>query len=91
MKHEMWVDAEGMPGLCLAGPMGDGFRALQGDGARVVATIEASSHFEAMMKYNAILGRGPYTREFEVDCETYPGEWRAIQDNDSLGASHDER
>jgi hypothetical protein len=77
--HEVWIDADGSPGMCLAGPMGDGFRRLQGPGAKLIATIEASSHFEAMTKYNAMLGRGAYTTNFESDRESYPEEWRAKQ------------
>jgi hypothetical protein len=77
--HEVWIDSEGLPGMCLAGPMGKGFRELQGPGAKLIATIEASSHFEAMTKYNAMLERGAYTTEFESDHKIYPEEWRITQ------------
>ena len=72
--HEVWIDSEGLPGMCLAGPKGDGFRKLQGPGAKLIATIEASSHFEAMTKYNAMLGLDTYTTQFESDREIYPEE-----------------
>jgi hypothetical protein len=77
--HEVWIDSEGMPGLCLAGPMGDGFRALEREGSELVATIAASCRFEAMTKYYELLGRGPYTNAVEADHEPYSEEWRAIQ------------
>ena len=57
--HEVWedqnVDGHWLPGMCLAGPDGDGFRSLQSDKARLATRIEASSHFEAMMKFHELL------------------------------------
>ena len=65
--------------MCLAGPWGDGFRELQGPGAKLIATIEASSRFEAMTKYYAMFDRGPYTPSFESERDEYPEEWRIVQ------------
>jgi hypothetical protein len=79
LVDEVWIDPEGLPGLCLAGPLGDGFRQLQGPGSKFVATIEASSHFEAMTKYNAMLGRGAYATDCESDRAAYPDEWQITQ------------
>ena len=72
LVHEVWIDSERMPGLCLVEALGDDFRELQEVGAQIVATIEASSHFEAMSKYNAMLGEGPYTTAFELGRKAYP-------------------
>jgi hypothetical protein len=53
--------------------------ALLGDGAKLVWTFEAGSHFEAMTKYNKFLGREPYTTDQERDHAPYPDEWRQRQ------------
>lgn len=79
LRHEVWIDEEGLPGMCLAGPMGDAFRALLGGGAQLVTTIDASSHFEAMQKYNAYLDREPYTTDQEWDYQPYPDDWLRVQ------------
>jgi hypothetical protein len=69
--HELWVDDEGR-GLCLAGPMGDDQRRMMGPDARLVWTVEAKSHFEAMTLYYEYMGWGPYTTDFpEIDKQTY--------------------
>jgi len=58
--------------LYLAGPHGDAARALMPPDARLVWTVEASSHFEAMTLYYAHMGWGVYTTDFpEVDRQTY--------------------
>lgn len=80
LLHEVWVGAEGLPGCCLAGPMGEEARKrFAQDGARLVWTFEAGSHFEAMTKYNEHLGRGPYTTDQPSDREPYPEEWLRVQ------------
>ena len=79
LTHEVWIDSQGLPGLCLAGPMGDGFRALEGEGSQLVATIEATCRFEAMTKYYAFLGRGSYDTAVPEDHEPYSERMRAIQ------------
>ena len=80
LLHEVWLGSDGLPGCCLAGPMGDAARALfVQDGARLVWTFEAGSHFEAMTKYNDHLCRGTYTTDDLWDREPYPEEWLRIQ------------
>jgi len=59
--------------------MGEGARKMLGAEARLVRTFEAGSHFEAMTKYNEILGRGPYTTDQEWDRQPYPDDWRSMQ------------
>ena len=54
--------------------MGDGFRALEGEGSQLVATIEATCRFEAMTKYYALLGRGSYDTDVPEDHEPYSEE-----------------
>ena len=78
LKHELWFDLDnpdGLPTCCLAGPDGDGARRLLGEGAKLMWTFEAGSHFEAMTKYNQFLGREPYTTNQEWDYTPYPQEW----------------
>jgi hypothetical protein len=79
LVHEVWNDTEGLPGICLAGLMGDGFRALLGAGATLIATIEADSHFEVMSKYYSLMGWGVYTTEFAHDHIPYSEDWLSIQ------------
>ena len=77
--HEVWTDAQGLTGMCLAGPMGEGFRAIQGEGSKLVATIQAGCRFEAMTKYYAMFDRGPYDHDVPADHEPYSEQWLAIQ------------
>ncbi len=80
LLHEVWVGADGLPGCCLAGPMGEAARKLfLEEGAKLVWTFEAGSHFEAMTKYNERLGREPYTTNYPQDREPYPEEWLKAQ------------
>ncbi len=79
LVHEVWLDGDGLPGCCLAGPAGDGFRQLEGQGERLVHTFVAGSHFEAMTIYHEYLGREPYTTDQPRDIEPYPDEWRDEQ------------
>jgi hypothetical protein len=79
LRHEVWRDPEGLTGVCLAGPMGDDFRALQEPGTELICTIDASSHAEVMTKYYEMMGRGSYVTDFECDYQPYPEEWFAIQ------------
>lgn len=75
LKHEVWRDAEGLEMCCLAGPDGEDARRLNGEGATLVWTFEAGSHFDAMNTYYRDLGRGEYTTSLEQDYEPYPDEW----------------
>jgi hypothetical protein len=79
LLHELWESPEGLGTFCLAGPDGDGARALLEPGSKLVWTVEADSHFEAMSLYYARMGWGPYTTEHERDRQPYPQEWLARQ------------
>ena len=71
MLHELWIE-EGDQTFCLAGPHGDEARKLSGEDAKLLWTVEAESHFEAMTKYYAYMNWGDYTTEFpELDKKTY--------------------
>lgn len=59
LLHEVWEDEHGMT-LCLAGFGGPAVRASLLDGARLVATFEASSDAEAMSKYYEMFDLGTY-------------------------------
>ncbi|MBP2461435.1 hypothetical protein J3A65_002199 [Rhizobium sp. PvP014] len=83
LVHEVWLDPEAdgqmLPGLCLAGPMGDGFRSVLNEGACKVGEIRGSSTFDLMIKYWKLQGWGKYTTSFEQDHEPFPEEWISIQ------------
>ncbi len=52
--------------------MGDDARKALELGSRLVWTVEAASHFEAMTKYYAHMGWGEYTTDFpDIDKQTY--------------------
>ena len=65
MIHELWDDPndEGRWLFCLAGLHGEAARSHLGPNARVVWTVEASSHIEAMTLYWAHQGWGVYTSD----------------------------
>lgn len=70
--HELWDEGEDGQTFCLAGPMGDDARASLGPTARLVWTVEAESHLEAMTAYWAHMGWGVYVSDYpEVDSQTY--------------------
>jgi hypothetical protein len=72
MLHELWVDSEGLDTFVLAGPMDDEKRMLIGPEAKVVWTVEAGSHFEAMSLYYEYRGWGIYTTQYpENDMKPY--------------------
>ena len=54
--HELWDDpgSEGRFTFCLSGPHGEQARARLSPGARLVWTVEAASHFEAMRAIQAV-------------------------------------
>ena len=70
--HEIWENEDGLPGCCLAGTEGEGFRRLIGQKARLIQTFWAGSHFDAMITYNRLLGRESYTTDHSSDFEPYP-------------------
>lgn len=73
MLHELWDDPEdeGRYTFCLSGPRGDESRAQLSPAARLVWTVEAASHFEAMTAYYEHQGWGAYTTDQEWDHKTY--------------------
>jgi hypothetical protein len=75
LRHEVWRDSDGLPTCCLAGPDGDNARRLLRENASLMSTFDAGSHFEAMTKYNELLGRDPYTSTEAWDRTPYPDEW----------------
>lgn len=70
--HELWEDPEGLDTLVLSGPSGDKARAELPEGSRLVWSVEAGSHFEAMTKYYVFRGWGTYTTDQEWDHQPYP-------------------
>jgi hypothetical protein len=75
LTHELWVDPEGLDTFCLAGPMGDEARSLLPAGSKLVWTVDAGSHFEAMTKYYKHIGLGEYKSDHAWDFEPYPDDW----------------
>lgn len=72
MRHELWMEPDGEQTFCLAGPHGEGGRALLHPDAKLVWVVEAESHFGAMSKYYEYMGWGVYTSDFpEQDKITY--------------------
>jgi hypothetical protein len=82
LVHEIWEE-EGPNGplesVCLAGPDGEGARAMLEKNSRLVRTFEAGSHFEAMTIYYRLYGRGSYITDQPWDYEPYPDDWAARQ------------
>jgi hypothetical protein len=74
MLHEVWLDAEGLPMLCLAGRYGKQARAMLSQPSHLIHTFGASSHFEAMTIYYVFMNWGKYTSDFWQDHQTY-AEW----------------
>lgn len=67
MRHELWVESDGLL-FCLVGSLGEGARKLLSKDAKLVWTVEAESHFEAMTKYYEYMDWGEYRSEFpELD------------------------
>lgn len=73
MVHELWDDpeGEGRYTFCLSGPHGDEARSMLSPAARLVWTVEAASHREAMTAYYEHQGWGVYTTDQEWDLKTY--------------------
>ena len=71
--HELWDDPESQGGFtfCLAGPLGDEARAWLSPSARIVWTVQAESHFEAMTRYYEHQEWGRYTTDQDWDHKTY--------------------
>jgi hypothetical protein len=76
LLHELWDEAEdGAFTFCLAGPRGAGARATLSANAKLVWTVWAGSHFDAMTRYYDRQGWGQYTPGWTCDFEPYPAEW----------------
>jgi hypothetical protein len=85
---EVWEDigerGESLPALHYGGPLGSEGRARLSPKARLVATIWARSHFEAMTKYYELMGWGQYTTDTSWDYQPYPEEWMIEQEKARL-------
>lgn len=68
--HELWEEDDGNM-FCLAGSEGDGARKLLSSNAKLIWTVEANSHFEAMTAYYNFMNWGEYTTDFEEDKQPY--------------------
>ena len=79
LKHELWIDIRGDDyseyTFCLVGPRGESAREQISPNAKLIWTVEASSHFEAMTKYYAFMNWGEYITDQEWDMSPYPYEW----------------
>jgi hypothetical protein len=70
--HEIWIDKDGFPGCCFAGPEGDGFRKLLDQPAKKIHEFFASSHIEAMTYYYRYMAYGEYKSDFpKIDGKEY--------------------
>src|SRR5665213_1596457 len=81
---EVWEDfdeqGKSLPCLLYAGPRGEESRHIAlGPNARLVTTIRARCHFEAMTCYYELMRWGEYTTGQKWDHEPYPQEWIAEQ------------
>ena len=89
LRHELWIDPEGLAALCYAGPMGEDARSLLPPGSQLVWEVEGGSHFEVMTLYYEHMNWGIYATELDWDYQPYPEEWRRIQlDADSSTGSN---
>src|SRR6185436_1674301 len=79
LVRELWIESNKEQTFCLAGPMGDGARAMLSPGAKKVWSVTAESHFDAMTRYYEYMGWGKYTSEEAWDHEPYPDEWLRVQ------------
>ncbi len=75
LNHELWQDEEGLDTFCLSGKQGDEARKQLSPDAKLIWTIEAESHFEAMTAYYKFRGWGEYTTNQERDMQPYPEKW----------------
>jgi hypothetical protein len=71
IKHQVWINSEGLTGVCFASSKGDDYRKLMEKNSRLIHTFYASSHFEAMTVYYAYMNWGKYEAIYEKDKELY--------------------
>ncbi len=70
--HQIWIDSNELPGLCLAGKEGDQFRATLDKPAKLVHEFNAASNYEAMVYYYKFMNFGKYESCFlEFDSKPY--------------------
>jgi hypothetical protein len=85
---EVWEDfgdrGESLPALHYGGPLGYEARAQLSPKARLVGTIWAGSHFEAMTQYYDLMDWGQYTTDILWDYQPYPEEWVIEQERARL-------
>ena len=79
LLHELWLEENNEQTFCLAGSMGDSARASLSPNAKLVWTVEAASHFEAMLKYYEHMGWGKYETIQDWDKQPYPDDWLLAQ------------
>ena len=81
LVHEAWIgDGDAGPTLCLAGPDGKIAREkMVGPNPKLLFTIKAGCHFEAMTLFYQRMGFGTYSTDRPEDHEPYPEEWAARQ------------
>jgi hypothetical protein len=71
LLHELWKETDGLA-FFLAGPLGDGARERLSKAAKLIWTVEAESHFEAMTMLYEYLDWGEYHSEWpDLDKQTY--------------------
>jgi hypothetical protein len=72
MLHEVWIEPNGCTACLHGGKLGDQARSLLDQGAELIWTFEADSHFEAMVKYYKFMDWSEYTSSFpEHDKKSY--------------------
>jgi hypothetical protein len=71
LKHEVWIDPEGLTTFLLSGPEGDVARKLLEPGSRIIKYIYAGSHFDAMTQYYNFMEWGEYTTIYDEDKLPY--------------------
>jgi hypothetical protein len=93
LQLEVWEDigesGESLPALVYAGPLGDESRRSLRPKARLLTTIWAGSHFEAMTAYYRLMGWGEYTTDQPRDYQPYPEEWLLTQQKVEQNAALD--
>lgn len=71
VKHEVWINPEGLTTLCFADERGNDCRRLLDPDSKLIHSFYAISHYEAMTNYYKFMNWGEYTTEFEIDKEPY--------------------
>ena len=70
--HQIWIDRNELPGLCLAGYEGNQFRTALDKPAKLIHEFNAGSTHEAMAYYYNYMDLGDYESSFpEIDSKPY--------------------